>query len=340
MKPWIKSWTNILDKPKVMRLPPGEYKFWSLLLHVAGRVDRGGLIPPLDEVAFILHVRLTELQEAVTYLIGAKLIDETPEGYRMHDWDDWNPPRSQYPSDDNEQVRQRVAESRARRKGDVTSVTNVTSRNESLQSVTNQENCNDSNELKIRSETDQIRSEENRHTASGDADGAPAPRVVAEYPAQFERVYGAYPRKGKKKAALDRWKAIRPNEALVAAMLAAIERLSGGRKWREGYVEYFDTWLKNQGWEDPVDDGIARSPGKVVHLRPPAPVFEGFDAVYADVVSEIGRWRPGEDVPRFTPSGDAAIAALGGWEVVARAGIVRAEFYEAYGAAIDRRAEG
>jgi hypothetical protein len=116
-KPWLKSWVNILDKPKVMRLPPSEYKAWNLLLHIAGRFDHDGVLPPIEECAFILHVSVDELKTRIETLIGVGLIDRTGDALTMHDWEDWQAGK---PSDEPERVRERVYKHRAATKEAVT----------------------------------------------------------------------------------------------------------------------------------------------------------------------------------------------------------------------------
>lgn len=116
-KAWIKQWTNVLDNPKVMRLPSDQFKAWSLLLNIAGRHDQNGALPSLDSCAYIMRTTTEKLQPYVDALVEARLIDRDGDAeYRMHDWLDW---QTSKPSDTPERVRERVARSRENRRGEV-----------------------------------------------------------------------------------------------------------------------------------------------------------------------------------------------------------------------------
>ena len=72
-------------------------------------------------------------------------------------------------------------------------------------------------------------------------------------PNGFERFWQAYPRKADKRAALLAWKALRPDEALVNAMLAALAAQCESAPWKESggrYIPHPARWLTHRRWED------------------------------------------------------------------------------------------
>ncbi len=69
----------------------------------------------------------------------------------------------------------------------------------------------------------------------------------------FESFWSAYPKKRNKGDALKAWRALKPSEELVAAILAAVERARESVQWRkdEGqFIPYPASWLRARGWED------------------------------------------------------------------------------------------
>jgi hypothetical protein len=80
---------DILDNPKIQRLPDKVFKTWVNLLCVARR--HGGILPPACDLAFALRLDEKEIQKHVTTLINAGLIDkiEGPNGNNLspHNWE-------------------------------------------------------------------------------------------------------------------------------------------------------------------------------------------------------------------------------------------------------------
>jgi hypothetical protein len=71
--------------------------------------------------------------------------------------------------------------------------------------------------------------------------------------AAFERFWAAYPKKRNKGDAWKAWRALKPSEELVAAILAAVERARSSVQWRkdEGqFIPYPASWLRARGFED------------------------------------------------------------------------------------------
>ena len=100
-------------------------------------------------------------------------------------------------------------------------------------------------------------------TASQPAHFAPAEQNT-QAPAGFERFWQAYPRKADKRAALLAWKALRPDETLVNAMLATLAAQCESAPWKESggrYIPHPAKWLNHRRWEDaaPASQAPAKS---------------------------------------------------------------------------------
>ena len=71
----------------------------------------------------------------------------------------------------------------------------------------------------------------------------------------FDRFWSAYPRKVAKKYCWKCWQKLKPNEDLVAFILAAVEqqKLYGAlHKSRGQYIPHPSTWLNDERWDDEV----------------------------------------------------------------------------------------
>ena len=99
-------------------------------------------------------------------------------------------------------------------------------------------------------------------TASQPAHLAPATQNT-QTPTSFERFWQAYPRKADKRAALLAWKALRPSETLVNAMLATLAAQCESAPWKESggrYIPHPAKWLSHRRWEDAAP--TAQAPAK------------------------------------------------------------------------------
>jgi len=70
---------------------------------------------------------------------------------------------------------------------------------------------------------------------------------------RFNLFWQAYPRKMGKGAARKAWKKLKPDEALLAQMLKAIQFQQGSYQWNRDdgqYIPYPATWLNQERWED------------------------------------------------------------------------------------------
>jgi hypothetical protein len=79
---------------------------------------------------------------------------------------------------------------------------------------------------------------------------APTAKALA---VSFERFWTTYPKKRNKGDAMKAWRALKPGEELVTAILAAVERAKASVQWRkdEGqFIPYPASWLRARGFED------------------------------------------------------------------------------------------
>jgi len=97
MSRWFRLYDEMLDDPKVQRLPPQDFKIWINLLCLASRYD--GKLPCLVDIAFALRISDNDAVTLVERLHIAGLIDKRnggPDGfhYTPHAWE-----KRQYKSD-------------------------------------------------------------------------------------------------------------------------------------------------------------------------------------------------------------------------------------------------
>ena len=83
---------DLLDSPKIGRLPMEAVGFWALCLAHAGRRNPRGTLPAdLDALAFAIHRPAEEVERLMKMLVAARLVDVTDDGYAMHDWERHQP---------------------------------------------------------------------------------------------------------------------------------------------------------------------------------------------------------------------------------------------------------
>lgn len=76
---WIKLYIEILDDPKMATLPDRLWRRAIELFLLAGRENNGGLLPPINQMAWTLRLTEDELRQDVDTLIQTGIItaDET-----------------------------------------------------------------------------------------------------------------------------------------------------------------------------------------------------------------------------------------------------------------------
>lgn len=82
----------------------------------------------------------------------------------------------------------------------------------------------------------------------------------AELQNRFERFYAAYPRKRSRQAAEKAFAKINPDEQLLAAMIASIERAMTSGEWTDSkFIPHPATWLNAAGWQDEIQTAYSEA---------------------------------------------------------------------------------
>lgn len=102
-------YTDVLDDPKVQKLPPPLFKVWVNLLCLAGRHD--GVLPSEDDIAFALRLDEEACALSIRELVIRGLLDAVDDGLKPHNWDE-----RQFKSDTAESAAERKRTQRAREK--------------------------------------------------------------------------------------------------------------------------------------------------------------------------------------------------------------------------------
>lgn len=84
MSQWFRMYNEVLDDPKVQKLPAEMFKAWVNLLCLASR--NSGELPPIADIAFALRLSQSKAETAVNKLVAAGLIERTETGFRPHNW--------------------------------------------------------------------------------------------------------------------------------------------------------------------------------------------------------------------------------------------------------------
>jgi hypothetical protein len=97
MSRWFRLYDDVVNDPKVQRLPGDKFKAWINLLCIASK--HGGALPGVPDVAFILRLTVEKTSALLDELCAAGLIDPLevengPMGYEPHNWN-----KRQYKSD-------------------------------------------------------------------------------------------------------------------------------------------------------------------------------------------------------------------------------------------------
>ena len=77
MSRWFRLYDDLLDDPKVQRLPAHLFKAWVNLLCLTSKSD--GVLPPVADIAFRMRASEHDVQGYIDELILAGLIDIRPD---------------------------------------------------------------------------------------------------------------------------------------------------------------------------------------------------------------------------------------------------------------------
>ena len=90
---WFRFYVDVLNDPKVQKLPAPLFKNWVNLLCIAKQYD--GELPPIEDIAYALRISEVATGDIIQNLILRHLIDVTTLGKMTpHGWD-----KRQYKSD-------------------------------------------------------------------------------------------------------------------------------------------------------------------------------------------------------------------------------------------------
>jgi hypothetical protein len=85
MTHWFRVHDDLVDDPKVQRLEPSLFKalinLWCLTS------ANGGVLPPIDEIAFKLRMKPEKAQRVLNELRAVGLVEDDERGTRPHNWD-------------------------------------------------------------------------------------------------------------------------------------------------------------------------------------------------------------------------------------------------------------
>lgn len=76
MKTWIKLYTEILSDPKMGRMNDKQFRRTIELFLIAGKEDNNGVLPSLDDIAWMLHASKKEVQTLLRDLKSVGIVSE------------------------------------------------------------------------------------------------------------------------------------------------------------------------------------------------------------------------------------------------------------------------
>ena len=85
MSRWFRVYDDLVDDPKVQRLPAELFRALVNIWCLASK--GGGVLPSIDEIAFKLRVKADKAYAIVASLRNAGLIEDDEDGTHPHNWD-------------------------------------------------------------------------------------------------------------------------------------------------------------------------------------------------------------------------------------------------------------
>lgn len=80
-KYWLKLYHEILDDPKMGMLPDSIWRRVIEMFLLAGEYDQGGLLPPLNRMAWRLRITPAELEDELTQMAAVGIVSNTDNGW-------------------------------------------------------------------------------------------------------------------------------------------------------------------------------------------------------------------------------------------------------------------
>jgi hypothetical protein len=84
MSRWFRFYEEAVNDPKVLRLSDELYRAWTVLLCLTSKND--GKLPPADDIALALRIKVAKVCEWMTKLHAGGLLDKTETGFQPHNW--------------------------------------------------------------------------------------------------------------------------------------------------------------------------------------------------------------------------------------------------------------
>lgn len=222
MSRWFRIYDEMLDDPKMQRLPAETFRAVVNLWCLASR--NGGRLPPFSDIAFALRITESNAVTLLDELVTLGFLDHDDDGLRPHNWD-----KRQYKSDNTDATNaDRQKRFRERRRNAVTPVTVTATRTDT--------------------ESEQIQKEKNIGRSQ-----ATRPPSDSDFE-QFRKVYPKRAGTDPKAPALKKFQAAVRGGAEPAEIIAGARRYADdmrkSNKIGTEYVKQSMTWLNQRLWED------------------------------------------------------------------------------------------
>jgi hypothetical protein len=223
---WFRMYDDVLDDPKVQRLPADLFKVWVNLLCIASK--NGGYITYVtrdtsvtgrddDDLAFALRMNALDVDQALSSLIDRGLVERDDRGLRPHNWN-----ARQFKSDADPTAADRQKRKRERDKSeDVTRDKPVTS--------------HPPEQSRTDTDTEKINTPRKARVQSCEVDG-------------FDAFWDEYPRKTAKGAARQAF--IKAQAKVENGHLLEAARRYAASKPDPKFTPHPATWLNQERWLD------------------------------------------------------------------------------------------
>ena len=116
---WFRMYDDVINDPKVMKLPEATRWHWVAVLCAASK--HGGKVPAAAELAFLLRMTDQRAASLVAELLRAGLLDKVDGGFVPHNWEG-----RQYKSDGSTERVKRFRERQRNVSGNVSSAVSET----------------------------------------------------------------------------------------------------------------------------------------------------------------------------------------------------------------------
>lgn len=85
MSRWFRFYDDVLNDPKILRMPEALRWHWVAMLCVASK--SGGKLPHVEDCALLMRLTVSQVEEILSDLASRELIDEVNDGlFAPHNW--------------------------------------------------------------------------------------------------------------------------------------------------------------------------------------------------------------------------------------------------------------